>query len=202
MPRLQREDNAGYYVSVAFGVGIRRVSDLTRLRYNPRDVEYVCPNQLGRLGREQNLAPLHDLASEQLVRRRLGRRREHERLQPGRYLLTSELRYGGTDSARVYVSGHESLLLRDSLGELVQLLLVLASLQRLDAVDVKPVFELFYGHYRRPVVLTAYVYSEPRTLASLWNLVDLLYELWVQHRLEAVLEDAFVFLGEHLPVWA
>lgn len=51
-------------------------------------------------------------------------------------------------------------------------------------------------------MLTAYVDSEPRTLASVWNLVCLLYELRVQHRLEAVLEDAFVFLGEHLPVRA
>ena len=183
MPRLQCEDNSRYYVSVAFGVGIRRVSDLTRLRYNPRDVEYVGPNKLGRLGREQNLAPLHDLAAEQLVRRRLGRRREHERLQSRRYLLTCELCHGRADSARVYVSGHESLLLRDSLGELVQLLLVLAPLQRLDAVDVQPVSELFYGHYGGPVVLTAYVYSEPRALTSLGNVVDLLYHLRVQHRL-------------------
>ena len=202
MPRLQCEDNSRYYVSVAFGVGIRCVSDLTRLRYNPRDVEYVGPNQLGRLGREQNLAPLHDLAAEQLVCRLLGRRRERERLQPRRYLLACELCHRRSDSARVYVSRDESLLLRDGFGELVQLLLVLAPLQRLDAVDVQPVFELFYGHYGGPVVLTAYVYSEPRALASVWNLVDLLYQLRVQHRLEAVLEDAFVFLGEYLPVRA
>lgn len=51
-------------------------------------------------------------------------------------------------------------------------------------------------------MLTAYVYSEPRTLASLRNLVDLLYQLRVQHRLEAVLEDAFILLGENLPIRA
>ena len=51
-------------------------------------------------------------------------------------------------------------------------------------------------------MLTAYVYSEPRALASLRNLVCLFYQLWVQHRLEAVLEDAFVLLGEHFSVWA
>ena len=80
--------------------------------------------------------------------------------------------------------------------------MVLASLQRLDAVDVQSFPELFYRNYGCPVVLAAYVYSEPRALASPGNLVDLLYQLWVQHRLEAVLEDAFVFLGENLPVRA
>lgn len=145
---------------------------------------------------------MHDLATKQLVCRRLGRQREHERLQPRRYLLTGELCYSRAYSASVYVSRYESLLLCDNLGELVELLLILASVQRLYAVDVKPVFELFDGHYRRPVMLTAYVYSEPRTLASVRNLVYLFYELWVQHRLEAILEDAFILLGEHLPVGA
>ena len=51
-------------------------------------------------------------------------------------------------------------------------------------------------------MLTAYVDSQPRTLAFIWNLVDLLYQLWVQHRLEAVLEDAFILLGENFFVRA
>lgn len=51
-------------------------------------------------------------------------------------------------------------------------------------------------------MLTAYVYSEPSSAGIRWNAVCLLYQLWVQHRLEAVLEDAFILLGEHLPVGA
>ena len=126
MPCLQCQDNARDYVAVAFVVGISRVSDLTRLRYNPGYVEYISSNKLRCFRREENLASLHDLATKQLVCRSLRRRREHERLEPRRYLLTRELCYSRANAARVYISRYESFLLRDNLGELVELLLVLA----------------------------------------------------------------------------
>ena len=94
------------------------------------------------------------------------------------------------------------LLLCDGLRELVELLLVFAPLQRPDAFDVQPAVNLLDGYYRRPVVLTAYVYSEPCSASVCRNAVCLFNKLWVEHRLEAILEDAFVLLGEHFFVRA